>query len=463
MNHVKNFSLSGLAVIFLSIFIIFNPNTSLDILSFLLITFIIIQKIFGEYFILVLLTFRPTLDYWRDYNIFSSRFFSFNINAALSLFLLAWAGIFFIKNYDYFKKVPYKITWLAFIFWCAISVFYTYNFSSTVVETLKLTSLFRLFGISYIMYEKDKDKFKNNFLKSMTVGAIIPISLAFYQLFTKTGMDIDEISNRIYGTFAHPNVLATFALLLLIVLVNEFLNTKKEDTKKLNLLKFFGVIILATIAFTYTRIAWIGAAVLFITMGLIYYRKILLYILGAIILFYTIFYPTNSYLVTNYNINLQSNGLINRLTNRNPDSDSINWRTDLITKIIPLFRKKYIIGYGYGTFPRVWDDNKDIQNIWDNTSEAHNDYIKIALESGIIGLILFLAIFISLLYKQIFFAFKNNFKNIVFLTSILTYLILSLSDNMLHHTPVIWWFWAVWGVWSHETKKPPRESHLNKQ
>ena len=455
MNHIKKFSLSGLAVILLSIFIIFNPDSGLDIFSFLLISFIILQKIFGEYFILVLLAFRPTLDYWRDYHIFSARFFDFNINAALSLFLLIWSVIFFAKNYEYFKTIPYKIAWLVFIAWCSFSIFYTYNLSSTMVETVKLSSLFSLFGISYIMSKKDKDKFKNTFLKSMLIGAIAPITLSFYQLTTKTGMSIDEISNRIYGTFAHPNVLATFALLLLIVLVNEFINTKKEDTKKINLLKFLGIILLATITFTYTRIAWIGTIVLFLSIGLIYYRKILLYVLGAIILFYVIFYPTNSYLATNYNINLQSNSLINRLTNRNPDSDSISWRTEVLTKVIPLFRKKYLIGYGYGTFPRVWDDNKDIKNIWDNTSEAHNDYIKIAVESGIIGLILFVIIFASLLYNQIITTFKTNFKNIVFLTSILIYLILSLSDNMLHHTPVIWWFWAVWGMWSNETKNHP--------
>lgn len=455
MNYIKNFSLSGLAVIFLSIFIVFNPSSGLDILSFLLIAFILLQKIFGEYFILILLAFRPALDYWRDYHIFLSRFFDFNINAALSLFLLAWSMIFFARNYEYFKSIPYKAVWLVFISWCAISIFYTYNLSSTMVETLKLTSLFSLFGICYIMSKKYKDGFQNIFLKSMLVGAIIPITLAFYQLITKTGATIDEISSRIYGTFAHPNVLATFSLLLLMVVVNEFINSKKQDTKKINLLKIFGIILLATIAFTYTRIAWIGTVVLFVSVGLIYYRKILLYTLGAIILFYAIFYPTNSYLTTNYDINLQANEIISRLTARNQDYDSIGWRTDVITKVIPLFRARYLIGYGYGTFPRVWDDNKDIENIWDNTSEAHNDYIKIALESGIIGLVLFLAILASLLYKQIIIAFKNNFKNIVFLTSIFIYLILSLSDNMLRHTPVIWWFWALWGMWSHETKNHP--------
>lgn len=455
MNHLKNFSFSALVVIFLSVFIIFNANTSLDVLAFLLIGFIILQKISGEYFILILLTLRPMLDYWRDYNIFSIRFADFNINAALSVFLLCWSILFFSQNFNYFKKVPLKVSWILFIIWCAASALYTYHLPSTITEVLKLTNLFGLFGICYIMSEKYGKSFQKNFLAAVIASACIPIAMGAYQLFTKTGMTIDEISNRIYGTFAHPNVLATFALVLLMVIVNELVKKKTAPEEEPFWLKIFAVILLGVIAFTYTRIAWIGAIILFLAVGLKYYKKMVLYTAGAIVLFYAVFYPLNRYLISNYNINLQSNSILARLTSRNPDSDSINWRTEVVSKAISLFRKKYLIGYGYGTFPRVWDDNKDIQNIWDNTSEAHDDYIKVALESGIIGLALFLLIFASMLYKQVRIGLKTHFHNLIFITSLIIYLVLSLSDNMLHHTPVIWWLWAIWGVWSYKTKNHP--------
>ena len=451
-NHLKKFSFSALMVIFLLFFIIINPNTGFDILAFLLILFIILQKIFGEYFILILLAMRPTLDYWRDFIIFSVGLIDFNINASLSVFLLLWSIIFFIKNYECFKRVPLKIPWLLFILWCAISLTYTYHASSTIIETMKLANLFALFGITYILTEKDKSGFKNKFLKSAVAAATVPLLFGLYQFISRTGMDIDEVSNRIYGTLAHPNVLATFTLLLLMVLANEIIAKQKKTDSLLSLKnntlpKLLIFFLLAIIAFTYTRIAWIGAAILFIIIGIVYYKKTLLYSLTGIILFFSLFYPINHFLISTYNINLQSIGLISRLTTRNEDSDSVRWRTELTAKVLPLFKKKYIAGYGYGTFARVWDDNKDITNLWDNTSEAHNDYIKIAFESGIIGLFLFLTIFAVLLYKQIIFALRNNWKNIIFIASILVYLILSFSDNMLHHTPTIWWFWAVWGYW----------------
>lgn len=448
-NYLKRFSLSALLIITAIIFSFFNANAGLDILALLLIIFIILQKIFGEYFVLILLAARPTLDYWRDFSLFSLRAFDFNINSALSIFLLIWSVYFFVKNRAYFRQIPAKIPWLIFIGWIALTALYSYDLISTMRETAKAANLFGLMGICYILSVKHGAVFKKNFLKSLIAGAILPMLAAVYQFFSRTGMDIDEISNRIYGTFAHPNILATYALLLLLVLINELAAQKKLSFKTAPAgLKWLAIFLLAIIAFTYTRIAWIGAALLFIILGLIYYRKILVAFLSAAALFFVLFYPLNNYLIQNYNFNLQSSGLISRLTARNEDSDSVKWRLNLANKVWPLFRQRWLLGYGYGSFPKVWDDNKDAGNIWDTTSEAHNDYIKIAFESGVIGLILFLWIFFSLLYQQINFAIKNHWTNIVFIASIGIYLVLNLSDNMLHHTPMIWWLWAVWGNWS---------------
>ncbi len=449
-NYLKRFSLSSLLAIFLAIFTIINQNSGLDILAFLIIIFIILQKLFGEYFILILLAIRPTLDYWRDYNLFSFRSFDFNINAALSIFLLVWSVYFFIKNIRYFKNIPARIVWLIFIAWASFTAIYSYDLASTIRETIKAANLFSLFGICYIMAMKDGVKFKKDFLKALVAASVVPLLVGVYQFFSKTGLDIDGVTNRIYGTFAHPNILATYALLALMVLVNESWLAKTWS-------KWLGLFLLTIIALTYTRIAWVGLAVLFIIISLVYYRKILIYVLAGVALFYALFYPFNAYLTSNYNFDLQSFSLISRLTARNEDSDSIKWRADVANKVLPLFEKKPIFGYGYGSFPKVWDDNKDVTNIWDTTSEAHDDYIKVAFESGIIGLILFLSIFINLFYNQISFAVKNKWTNIVFIASIAIYLILSLSDNMLHHTPMIWWLWAVWGYWSCEYRPSPQE------
>jgi len=450
LSYLKRFSLSALLVIALAIFTIFNPNSGLDILAFLVIAFIIMQKILGEYFILVLLAARPAVDFWRDFVLFSYRGFNFNINAALSALLLIWSIYFFWKNRSYVRQIPALVPWILFLAWCTITLVYSYDPSSTITETMKAANLFALFGISYILYSKYGEKFRIDFIKSLIAAAVIPLAVALFQFFTRTGMDIDDIRNRIYGTFAHPNILATFALLLLTVLLHEYPEKHSIFKNKLSSLNLTGIFLLLIIALTYTRIAWIGTAVLLFAVGIIYFKKLVLYLTVSVGLFYLLFYPINNLLINNFNYNLQTFNIISRLTTRNEDSDSVSWRIDVATKVLPLIKDRLVLGYGYGSFAKVWNDNKGIQNLWDNTSEAHDDYLKVAFEAGIIGIVLYLLIFATLLFEQIKFGFKNNWKNIVFITSIAVYLVLSVSDNMLHHTPMIWWMWAVWGVWAKE-------------
>ena len=92
--------------------------------------------------------------------------------------------------------------------------------------------------------------------------------------------------------------------------------------------------------------------------------------------------------------------------------------------------------------------NKGVENLFDNTSEAHNDYLKIAFESGLIGLFFYLSIFFTLMYHEFKNLLQGHWIHFSFLLSLLVYLLMSVSDNMLHHTPVIWWLWAVWGYWA---------------
>ena len=259
--------------------------------------------------------------------------------------------------------------------------------------------------------------------------------------------------------------MATFALLIFMAITDRYLlhihNRPLFQAENSWLNKIFvqrshvliGTLFLLAIvvAFTYTRIAWVGLALFLIGLGVIYWPKLLIKIAVGVGVFYLLFYPLNNFLIDQFNVNLQTNSLVSRLTTRNQEADSIQWRADVANKVLPLYWEHPIIGYGYGAFAKVWDDNKPIHNIWDNTSEAHNDYLKVGFETGIIGLILFVGIYWTLFLKQVRIGWKNGWINIVFISSILVYLALSVSDNMLHHTPVIWWIWAMWGFWSSKT------------
>ena len=201
---LSRFSWDSLVLLGLILFSIINPYTSGDVLVFLIISFAIIYKIFGEYTLLLLLGIRPAMDYWRDYDIFSYNTFHFNFNAGFSLLLLGWAVYFFWANREYWKKIPSKWPWLLFIAWCSLTLTYSYDPASTIIETLKAANFFSLFGITHILKLKDNTNFSKNLYLTLIAAAVIPLLMALNQFITHTGMSIDGFTNRIYGTFAHP-------------------------------------------------------------------------------------------------------------------------------------------------------------------------------------------------------------------------------------------------------------------
>ncbi len=457
-------------------FTIINPTTAGDVMAFCVIAAILMHKLFGEYLLFVFLILRPTLDIWRDISFLGVGGIDLNINAALSIILLAWSGLFFLNNKKYWKKIPLKAPWLTFIAWCALSFIYSFDRGGTITETIKMANLFSLFGMVYIFKLKYPDTTHTLIYKSLLGGAALPLAFGLGQAVTGSGATIDDVPNRIFGTFAHPNLLATFTLLLcmagaeyiyrfrLSLKGTSFLSSLTHGIRsawhhyrpvltqtivpRLQPLALVGGVFLGgIIMLTYTRVAWIGLALFLLSISALYYRRVCAGIILGVILFYTLFYPVNSWLKHSYNINLQSLSVINRLTARNEEADSIQWRADIANKITPLFWRRPLLGYGYGSFSKVWNDNRGTEHIWDTGLEAHNDYLKIGFETGFIGLGLFLLLFLAAGIGQLKQLLAGKPVVLVFSLSVLIYLAMSLSDNMLHHTPVIWWFAALWGYW----------------
>lgn len=444
---MKTYRLTPAIIAFLLLiaFTIINPNANLDLAALALIIFVVAYKILGNYALVVLLAARPILDIWRDYIVVGYERYTINLNAAVGLILLFWSIYFFYQNRNHWKEIPLRHLFIIFLLWCTASFFWSFDKSSTITETIKAANLFSLFGVSFVLSKIDKAEFKKRFTIAFLLATILPFLLAVYQFIAHTGMNIDGTANRLYGTFAHPNILATFALLTFIYFTYSRINT--NEPKLENWLSNTVLISsLIFIALTYTRIAWIGLAIFLIILGMTKNWRLTTTIIIGGSLLYLSFFPFNNFLIRRFNINLQENGLIARVTSRNEDADSIKWRADVLNKVLPLWAARPLQGYGYGSFAAVWDENKGVANLWDNTSEAHNDYLKVGFESGIIGLGIFLLIFTNLFYLAI------KKRDLIFVTSILVYLVLSASDNMLHHTPVIWWWFAVWGLWSAEEK-----------
>ena len=103
-----------------------------------------------------------------------------------------------------------------------------------------------------------------------------------------------------------------------------------------------------------------------------------------------------------------------------------------------------IIGFGAGTIEIIVEE---VRGVSLGALEAHNDYIKILVEMGVIGLFSYITFILALLYSLLIRI--QSKQDTLFL--IMTFLVLaiylsSIWDNLLRQTAVMWIFFVLLGV-----------------
>ncbi len=391
-----------------------------------------------EKFLLLFIILRPTLDYFRETVIFSTERLTLNLNAVFALLLFFWSLAMLAKYWREIKPAPLRLALPALSVLMLASAFWSVSPFTSLIESVKFLDITALFLFSYVLVKEKKVSLREIII-SIIVSAIIPILAGLIQLFTGQGMSTFGLHGRIYGTFGHPNVFAFFLLFLLFLLIQYRKSIFWQKHK--SLLCTFYFLLFTLLLMTYTRAAWVGLLVFLMAIGILKYRKMLAWLISGLVLFYLVFYPLNNFLIQHYNFSLQKElPLLSRTTERSEEADSFEWRKSLVRENIPLIRAKPLLGYGYGTFPLVWEANRSMEHFWDDSAEAHNDYLRLTVEIGILGLLVYLIILGRLLQANI--AASN-----LYLTAwIVTFIVVSVSDNMLHHTPVMWLMWSWWGA-----------------
>lgn len=441
-------------LLFVCIVVIANPFAPADMIIVIAAMLIAGHAILKEKLLLAFLIVRPIVDFWRDSVLISYQDHRLNVNAIIAIAFLIWSSCMLIRERKKLTKAP-----TAFLFpVSALAIFgstlYSVDPGTTLIEAIKFVNIGAFFFLSYL-FVKEKSITVKQLITATMVSGVVPGVVGLLQWITHTGLATAEIRGRVYGTFAHPNVLAFYLLSLIIVLIYwgashpEYIS-KKHQNFFIALFGVLGILLLLT----YTRAAWIGLLIFLVIIGIARYNRMLGYVVAGITLFYLIFFPVNELLMATTAINLQQIPLIGRLTSRNEDADSFAWRMALVRETIPLIQARPLLGYGYGTFENVWGENRSLTHLWDDSAESHNDYLRLALEIGTVGLVLYTLLLIRLLHLSI-----SPHPRIFLFAWMVSFIILSLSDNMLHHTPVMWLMWSWWGALL--ATHPAREDRIN--
>jgi len=423
----------GLTIIFLFLWLTFfltNPLLVFLILfGFLFIVFILIKPLNGLLFLIIL---RPTLDVFTNKSIISAGNFSLNIASLLAILAIALSFLIILKNLEELKSIPLKFPWLLFILIIFSSLFYSISISTSIAEWIRILSIFSLYILSFILIKNPVD-FKK-LIYTIIFSVLIPGLVAFHQFFTQTGMTIidENITNRIFGTFAHPNLLAYYLTLPIALIIFLILSKDKYQLKN-NLLYLLFIFSFAILLLTYTRGAWVVFLIVIFTLGIINYKKFLLGAFLGLILLYLVVSPLHT--------------RVNNLFEYNPYS-SIQWRINLWKDSLKFSQKELFAGYGLGTANKVILDNRGEKF---GSPDPHNDYLKILIENGILGLITYLFIIIALFINLLWGYLKSNslFNKNFFLLLIgisLALYTMSFADNVLRNTALQWIFWILLGA-----------------
>ncbi len=425
------------------------PYPSVDFVL-LAVTLLAIGHIYlKEKLLLALLLVRPTIDHFRDITLFHVQETAVNVNAALSILVFLWALGMFAAYRKTLRSLPLIALAIPLSTLIIGSSLWSISPTATAIEAMKFINIMALFFLSYI-FIREKKMSVRDLLLTIVISSVLPILFGIWQLITNNGITTIDIRGRIYGTFAHPNVFAFFLLFLLILLIQYSVLSPTAWWQKERGLRTLTFLFLgALLAFTYTRAALVGLLVFLFVIGLISYRKRLLKCVVAVTLVYLLFYPINQYLIANYNYSLQEFPIIARITSRSDEADSIAWRLALVQETAPIIAMRPLHGYGFGTFPLVWDAQRGFIHLYDDSAESHNDYLRLTLETGIISLILYIIFLASLLYlayRRCLCSPEEKKNNIYLVGTIVMFTATSLSDNMLHHTPVMWVLWSWLGA-----------------
>lgn len=270
-------------------------------------------------------------------------------------------------------------------------IFLIFMFLSVLFSNLKYSSIafFIIVVLQFIFYSMVvyyiSRKGVNSLFNALNSIAIIASSYGIYQ-FVSGKLQINKhwtgysesLSSlgRVYSTLYNPNVFAAYLVITICFIICWILAVDKNHSRNVSL-----ILCSLSLIFTYSRGAFVSLLAALIVIYLFNRDyKIILYGVFMVMLFVIFNNGTAYERIDIANISNDSSGLY-RLE---------IWRTSF-----RIFLANPIFGNGIGT---LWYSLSDVSTrLWGVIYHAHNLLLHFAAETGVLGLLSFLSIFVNLI------------------------------------------------------------------
>jgi len=377
------------------------------------------------------------VDYFRD-----------NQEAWLKLFVIIaltlWVLKYFNEEKSIWVKSPLNLPIYLFILIMSISLFESKFLIVSLRDYLIFLSYFLIYFLVINNIENEQEF--NSFIK---LFFLISFIISIYTIIQYYGLDpyLRDLG-ALTSTIGQKNWISNYLALVFPMIFSFFL---LEEIKKNKILLFLLLSIIYTIIMIcQSRGIWISISLTLIFAIYIFIKfklfeifkknKKWLIILLSTFLIITIIYSTDNPL--NKSLLTLPQRALSTFDEKDP---SINTRFLIWKNTLQMIKDKPLLGSGIGTFKmnyldcqaKFFKDNPDSIKYYTFPREAHNEYLQIGAELGLLGLGLFMAI-IFIFYSTVlnFLKKEQNSKNRLvgwgLLTGISCFLIHSLFTFPLH-------------------------------
>ncbi len=374
------------------------------------------------YFVLFLLT-RPIVD------VAASRSIAGVLNPAAlyTVLLIIVCGALITRKQSIRTVLKNRVLmnfnriFLLFLTACFLSLFNSHHIRNSIVDFLRLVSV--LVAVNYVVVYFKGEKKSVLLLKLILLSSAAPLAMAAYQLIFKKGL-FDAGYLRVYGTFLHPNVFSQYLVMIFLVIFYLIQSTGLKLYQRLLLYCFLGVVAAALFK-TYTRGAWIGLSAAFLfflfirnpLMKKVRYLIIVMAVMAALL-------PAVQKRFSDIGVKDQTN------------LSSWQWRLQQWSRTVEFVKENPVVGKGIGVFEITYDIG------------VHNDYLRVAYETGFVGFLSYAGIMIYLLSVALTkirtaktFAQADRYK--LSASLLISFMIMSVSDNLARSTVILLYFFAV--------------------
>ncbi len=277
-------------------------------------------------------------------------------------------------------------------------------------------------------------------LSSSVLVALYGIYQNFFVTADTTWQDtsmFSDIQGRVVSTLENPNVLAEYLIMILPCAIAGFLVSERISQK---LCYLFAAVVLGTcLIFTWSRGAWLGLLIAMMIFLLMYSKKFL--VAGLFGILAVPFLPF-----------VLPESVLNRfLSIGNLGDTSTSYRVHIWEGTVSMLRDHFLggIGVGTGVFGEVYP--RYSLNGIETAPHAHNLYLQILTEVGILGFLIFVIFLLSFAKRNFTFYAKPlptqaRIMAAALFCGILAILAQGMTDHIWYNYRVFLVFWLQIGL-----------------